>query len=326
MPVERIGAALVGHSTVVRRPLRASASRRSSTRSCPTRDRAIGHVNVVTGRGRHTSSSTVSLRDSATAARWIIDTPGVRSFGLGHVDPANILRSFTDLAAIAEDCPRGCTHLPDAPDCAIVEALAEGRLGQRGAARLDSLQRLLQTFADKTSQRAGSTVSVYCGTVTAVLQTPKRLEPGSLAPAFTLLDQDERPVALRDLRGWPRHPVLLPGGDDPGMHERGVRLPRQPRSAPGRGLSPSSASRATNPRSSPHSASATRYLRPAERPRPRVHAKYGVWGDKMIYGKCHRRHPLDVRDRREGHIQYALYNVRATGHVAGCAATSGSTR
>jgi ribosome biogenesis GTPase len=88
---------------------------------------------------------------------WVIDTPGVRSFGLGHVDTANILRSFTDLAEIAEECPRGCTHLPDAPDCAIVEAVAEGRLGPRGAARLDSLQRLLQTFADKSSQRAGST-------------------------------------------------------------------------------------------------------------------------------------------------------------------------
>jgi len=73
----------------------------------------------------------------------------VRSFGLGHVDPANLLQGFTDLAEIARDCPRGCTHLPDAPDCAIVEAVAEGRLGARGAARLDSLQRLLSTFADR---------------------------------------------------------------------------------------------------------------------------------------------------------------------------------
>ena len=78
---------------------------------------------------------------------WVIDTPGVRSFGLGHVDPANILKAFSDLAVVAEDCPRGCTHLPDAPDCAIIEAVEEGRLGERGAARLDSLQRLLATFA-----------------------------------------------------------------------------------------------------------------------------------------------------------------------------------
>jgi len=104
-------------------------------------------VNQVTGRGRHTSSSTVSLRyHGAGGSGWVIDTPGVRSFGLGHVDPDNILRAYPDLLEIAEDCPRGCTHLPDAPDCALNEAVAAGRLP---AGRLDSLQRLLATFKDK---------------------------------------------------------------------------------------------------------------------------------------------------------------------------------
>ncbi|NEM90523.1 ribosome small subunit-dependent GTPase A [Galbitalea soli] len=110
----------------------------------PEAKRATGRVNDVTGRGRHTSSSTVSYRlDSG----WIVDTPGVRSFGLGHVDPDNILRSFGDLARIAEECPRGCTHLPDAPDCAINEAAERGELGAIGMLRLDSLQRLLTTLA-----------------------------------------------------------------------------------------------------------------------------------------------------------------------------------
>jgi ribosome biogenesis GTPase len=110
----------------------------------PDANRAVGLVNRVTGRGRHTSSSTISYR---IGSGWIIDTPGVRSFGLGHVDPDNILGSFGDLAAIAEDCPRGCTHLPDAPDCAIVEAAGRGELGAIGELRLDSLQRLLTTLA-----------------------------------------------------------------------------------------------------------------------------------------------------------------------------------
>ncbi|HMH58319.1 MAG TPA: hypothetical protein VK537_03975, partial [Galbitalea sp.] len=79
----------------------------------------------------------------------------VRSFGLGHVNPDNILKSFSDLAAIAEDCPRGCTHLPDAPDCAIVEAADRGDLGEIGRLRLDSLQRLLTTLSPaKSSDRA----------------------------------------------------------------------------------------------------------------------------------------------------------------------------
>jgi ribosome biogenesis GTPase len=71
----------------------------------------------------------------------------VRSFGLGHVDRNNILGAFTDLARISERCPRGCTHLPDAPDCALNEAVADGELGETGRARLDSLQRLLTTFS-----------------------------------------------------------------------------------------------------------------------------------------------------------------------------------
>jgi ribosome biogenesis GTPase len=147
-PLDRIGAALAGHSTVF--VGHSGVGKSTLVNALTGSDRATGHVNVVTGRGRHTSSSTVSLRYRGPAGTgWVIDTPGVRSFGLGHVDPAHILDAFTDLAEVAENCPRGCTHLPDAPDCAIVEAVAEGRLGARGAARLDSLQRLLTTFGDR---------------------------------------------------------------------------------------------------------------------------------------------------------------------------------
>jgi ribosome biogenesis GTPase len=147
IPVEEITAALIGHDTVV---VGHSGVGKSTlvNELVPGARRATGHVNVVTGRGRHTSSSTVSLRiENGEGHGWVIDTPGVRSFGLGHVDTDSILKSFTDLALLAEDCPRGCTHLPDAPDCAIVEAVESGALGDAGKARLDSLQRLLTTFA-----------------------------------------------------------------------------------------------------------------------------------------------------------------------------------
>ena len=71
--------------------------------------RAVGHVNAVTGRGRHTSSSAIALR-LPDGDGWVVDTPGVRSFGLAHVDPARVLLAFDDLAGGTEACPRSCSH------------------------------------------------------------------------------------------------------------------------------------------------------------------------------------------------------------------------
>lgn len=142
VPVEELRALLDGHTTVA---VGHSGVGKSTLVNAlvPEANRATGRVNDVTGRGRHTSSSTVSYK---LGSGWIVDTPGVRSFGLGHVDPAKILGSFTDLARIAENCPRGCTHLPDSPDCAIIEAVEAGELGESGRLRLDSFQRLITTL------------------------------------------------------------------------------------------------------------------------------------------------------------------------------------
>lgn len=112
----------------------------------PDAARATGGVNAVTGRGRHTSTS---VRAIALQDGWIIDTPGVRSFGLGHIKPENLLRSFQDLYAVIENCPRDCSHLAGSPDCALDEAIAAGTLGQHGAARVDSLRRLMASLESK---------------------------------------------------------------------------------------------------------------------------------------------------------------------------------
>ena len=94
----------------------------------------------VTGRGRHTSSSAVALRlDSPAGRGWVIDTPGLRSFGLGHMSPGRVVRAFPDLAGAAAACPPGCTHLEEA--CALDDWVRE----HGGEARLDSLRRLLRS-------------------------------------------------------------------------------------------------------------------------------------------------------------------------------------
>jgi ribosome biogenesis GTPase len=106
----------------------------------PGADRAIGAVNVVTGRGRHISSSAIALRLTDPINSWVIDTPGVRSFGLSHVSRDRIIAAFDDLRAITEKCPRGCRHDETAPECALDAAVANGDLS---ASRLESFRRML---------------------------------------------------------------------------------------------------------------------------------------------------------------------------------------
>ena len=90
----------------------------------PGADRAIGRVNAVTGRGRHTSTSLQALE--LPGGGWVIDTPGVRSFGVAHVSSADVLRGFPDLAEVAKECPRGCTHEAGVLECALDEWAAGG--------------------------------------------------------------------------------------------------------------------------------------------------------------------------------------------------------
>jgi ribosome biogenesis GTPase / thiamine phosphate phosphatase len=116
----------------------------------PGARRAIGEVSAATGRGRHISSSAIALRLPEPAGfskavplddqSWVIDTPGVRSFGLSHVSRERIIAAFDDLRAIAEKCPRGCQHDDAAPECALDVAVASGVLA-RG--RLESFRRML---------------------------------------------------------------------------------------------------------------------------------------------------------------------------------------
>jgi ribosome biogenesis GTPase len=124
---------LVGHSGVGKSTL--------VNQLVPGAMRSTGVVNEVTGRGRHTSTSAVALR-LPNRDGWVIDTPGVRSFGLAHIDLARIINAFPDLEPGTADCPRGCTH--DEPECALDDWVQAGHAGAAGRSRLDSLRRVLR--------------------------------------------------------------------------------------------------------------------------------------------------------------------------------------
>ncbi|MCZ4120149.1 ribosome small subunit-dependent GTPase A [Streptomyces sp. H39-S7] len=122
--------AFVGHSGVGKTTL---------VNALVERQRATGIVNAVTGRGRHTTTSALALPLPGDDG-WVVDTPGVRSFGLHHIDPSRVILAFPELVAGTEECPRGCSH--DEPECALDAWVAAGHADP---ARLDSLRRLLAT-------------------------------------------------------------------------------------------------------------------------------------------------------------------------------------
>jgi ribosome biogenesis GTPase / thiamine phosphate phosphatase len=137
---------LIGHSGVGKSTL--------VNRLVPDAARTVGAVSAI-GKGRHTSSSAVGLR--LPAGGWIVDTPGVRSFGIAHVDPDNVLHGFPELVDASANCPPNCDHLGAAGDCGLDALVAAGKADPR---RLASFRRLLtsrtdqQPLPDQPSSRA----------------------------------------------------------------------------------------------------------------------------------------------------------------------------
>lgn len=116
-PLDAVAPLLIGKITVL---LGHSGVGKSTlvNRLVPEADRAVGEVTEI-GRGRHTSTQSVAL--PLDHSGWVIDTPGIRSFGLAHIEPDDVMLAFSDLAEAISDCPRGCGHLgpPADPECAL---------------------------------------------------------------------------------------------------------------------------------------------------------------------------------------------------------------
>jgi ribosome biogenesis GTPase len=134
---------MVGHSGVGKSTL--------VNRLVPEAARAVGTVSAI-GRGRHTSTSAVALRlppvpEVKDHPGWIVDTPGVRSFGLGHVSPDSVLHGFPDLVQGTIECPVNCEHTAGEIGCKLDAWVAAGNADAR---RLASYRRLLASRSGDT--------------------------------------------------------------------------------------------------------------------------------------------------------------------------------
>lgn len=107
-------------------------------RLLPERDITVGRLSGASGLGRHTTTTTTLYH--LPGGGNLIDSPGVRDFRLGEVTAAELGSGFREFSALSGQCRfNDCRHVSE-PGCAVLAALAAGRISAR---RMDSYRRLL---------------------------------------------------------------------------------------------------------------------------------------------------------------------------------------
>lgn len=120
-----VGQSGVGKSSLIKRLL-------------PDRDITVGRLSTASGLGRHTTTAT-TLYHLPCGGR-LIDSPGVRDFRLGEVSAAELGSGFREFRPYLGECRfNDCRHVSE-PGCAVLEALAAGKISAR---RMESYRRLL---------------------------------------------------------------------------------------------------------------------------------------------------------------------------------------
>jgi len=112
----------------------------------------VGLVSGTTGKGMHTTTAAIAL--PLPGGGVVVDTPGIRSFGLAHVDSDRLVHCFPDLFPGTAECPGDCDHL-DVEVCALDDWVGSGHAHPE---RLDSLRRLLVSRDAQAGQGQSSTV------------------------------------------------------------------------------------------------------------------------------------------------------------------------
>lgn len=125
-----VGQSGVGKSSLVNAVLPAAGAR-------------VGETSEATGKGRHTTTTARLYRLPGGGS--LIDSPGVREFGLSAMDAADLAQAFVEFRPYLGTCRfRDCRHrLQDEADCALATAVEDGRIEPR---RLESYRRMLSFF------------------------------------------------------------------------------------------------------------------------------------------------------------------------------------
>ena len=119
-----VGQSGVGKSSLVKRLL-------------PEQDITIGKLSEASGQGKHTTTATTLYH--LPGGGDLIDSPGVRDFRLGDIDPGELANGFRDFFPYLGECRfNDCLHLGE-PGCAVIAALDSGRISER---RMESYRRL----------------------------------------------------------------------------------------------------------------------------------------------------------------------------------------
>lgn len=103
----------------------------------PGLDTAVGALSEAAAKGRHTTTTAQLFH--TTFGADIIDSPGIREFGLWHLDPERVAEGFVELRPLLGHCQfRNCRHLQE-PGCALRDALDKGLICAERKASFDAI-------------------------------------------------------------------------------------------------------------------------------------------------------------------------------------------
>jgi len=131
-----VGQSGMGKSTIVNSLIPAAAIR-------------VSEVSAALATGRHTTTATTLYPLPALGAdTWIVDSPGMKAFGLAHLEPADIAEAFVEIRPLLGYCRfRDCQHDAE-PGCAVQDAVDHGRVAPHRVALLHAMIRQARAVRD----------------------------------------------------------------------------------------------------------------------------------------------------------------------------------